>query len=76
MSDQLVPDPYETSLEDWQQTMLLTFPEDELPFPNPDWREWAVSLYSRGSFLNRNVPDPYGSDDWRSWGASLRLEVN
>lgn len=70
-----IPDPQLMDLEEWQRSMLLTFPEAELPYPDPNWQRWGVSLYSRPGFGDAVVPDPYLFGDWRPWAAQLREGV-
>lgn len=71
-----VPDPSQMDLLGFQTTMMMEFSNDELPYPNADWQTWAVSLYSRPSFLTVLVPDPYMTEDWKAWANQLRMGTN
>lgn len=65
--------PKETTLSDWADSLVVDFPQDNIPFlsEEEDWRTWGNNLIQERSFEENGAPGTATFKDWRSWAEAV-----
>lgn len=70
--------PKRIPLQEWAHSLLVDYPEQNLPQLQSDnvWREWAAEVIKSPLFSNPSIPNPYAIDDWKEWAALVYGIIN
>ncbi|HVX00737.1 MAG TPA: hypothetical protein VHA52_09940 [Candidatus Babeliaceae bacterium] len=69
--------PKYTSLNDWCSSLVIDFPNDNVPeLKWEDWKEFGNDLIQGGSFATNDAPSPDKYDNWEDWAYAIYYVMN
>lgn len=67
--------PVGISLLDWAASLLIDYPDDNLPilYNEEEWKDWGDFVTGAPSFEDLNAPSTSFYDNWQDWAFALYL---
>jgi hypothetical protein len=65
--------PIGIGLMDWSASLLIDYPDDNLPilYTEENWKDWGNVVIGAPSFDALNAPPTDGYDNWQDWAMAL-----
>jgi hypothetical protein len=65
--------PLEISLKDWAASLVIDFPDDNIPIltDENDWKNWGCLVVEQTSFADNGAPSPILFDEVNKWTMAM-----
>jgi len=69
--------PQYISLEDWAASLLIDFPDENVPilYNKEEWKDWGNDVIDSPLFSQLNVPRTELYDNWQDWANVFYLSA-